>query len=146
MPGKFLIDLTDPRFLIDANEDVVRFIRVVNPFCHSDVGSVLIELGKEIPGAHDYSPSYKSCAYVALHTDASRIFAIAYGQRSLAFRLPPDVHAEAIAEGGEPMPRIGAEWIGFAPWGGKGHPDWHERLTRWCRRAFDEASADEPRA
>ena len=39
MPSKFLIDLTDPRFLMDANEDVVRFIRVANPFCHSDVGS-----------------------------------------------------------------------------------------------------------
>jgi hypothetical protein len=39
MPGKFLIDLTDSRFLIDANEDVVWVIRVANPFGPSNVGS-----------------------------------------------------------------------------------------------------------
>ena len=27
MPGKFLIDVTDPRFLIGPNEDVVRLRR-----------------------------------------------------------------------------------------------------------------------
>ena len=140
MTGKFLIDLTDPRFLIDANEDVVRFIRVANPFAHSDVGIVLLELGKEISGARDYSPSYRSCAYVVLHTDASRIFAIAHGQRGLSFRLPLEMHPEAIAEGGEPVPRIGPEWVGFAPWGGKGQPDWRERLQRWCTYAFSAAT------
>jgi hypothetical protein len=144
MPGNFLIDVTDPRFFTGANEDVVRFIRVANPFAHSDVGSVLIELGKKIPGAHHYCPSYKSCAYVVLHTDARRIFAIAYGQRGLAVRLPLVAHGEAIADGGVPTSEIGAEWMGFAPWGGKGQPDWNERLRQWCRRAFDEASTGEP--
>ena len=56
MAGKFLIELTDPRFQIADNADVIEFIRRVNPFAHSDVGSMLFDLGKEIPGAHAYCP------------------------------------------------------------------------------------------
>ena len=44
---KFLIDLTDARFSIPENEDVLGFIRRVNPFAHSDVGTVLFELGPQ---------------------------------------------------------------------------------------------------
>jgi hypothetical protein len=73
MTGKFLIDLTDSRFHIAENEDVLEVVRRANPFAHSDVGSLLLDLGKQIPGARAYSPSYASYAYVVLHTDAWRI-------------------------------------------------------------------------
>ena len=46
MAGKFLIDLTDDRFHVAGNEDVLAFVRRTNPFAHSDVGSLLLELGK----------------------------------------------------------------------------------------------------
>lgn len=99
MAGKFLIDVTDARFLIPENEDVLEFIRRVNPFAHSDVGTVLFELGKEL-GTPAYCPSTKSCACVILHTPAGRIFAIAYGQRGLALRLADAAQSEALADGG----------------------------------------------
>ena len=109
----WLIDMTDPRFLVAANDEVIEFIRRVNPFAHSDVGSLLLDLGKKIAGAHAYSPSYKQCAYVVLHTDASSIFAIAYGQRGLAFRLSLSSYATALADDGSPADDIGRDWIKF---------------------------------
>src|SRR4051794_31982374 len=74
----FLIDMTDPRFFIAANHDVMEFVRRTSPSCHTDVGTPLIEFVKEIPAAHHYSPSYRQLAYVVLHTDANHIFAIGY--------------------------------------------------------------------
>ena len=56
MTGKFLIDVTDPRFDIPQNADVLAFVRRANPFAHSDVGSLLLELGKGVAGSHAYSP------------------------------------------------------------------------------------------
>lgn len=32
--------MTDPRFAIAGNEDVIEFIRRANPFAHSDAGSL----------------------------------------------------------------------------------------------------------
>jgi hypothetical protein len=141
MPGKFLIDLTDQRFLIAANEDVIGFVRRTNPFAHTDVGIRVLELAKELPGAHAYCPSYMSCAYVVLHNDASRIFAIAYGQRGLAFRLAPVGYAEAVEDGGTPAPAIGPDWLSFAAYDMKGETGTRERLTHWCARAFADTTA-----
>lgn len=141
MPGKFLIDVTDPRFKIDANAEAMRFIAEVNPFAHSDVGSVLLELGKELPDVLAYCPSYRSCAYVVLHTAADRIFAIAYGQRALSLRLDDRALDEALADGGTRDPRIGAHWVSFPPWPTRNDPNAPERLRRWCRRAWLDALA-----
>ena len=143
MPGdpKWLIDATDSRFFIAGNDDVIEFIRRVNPFAHSDVGSLLLDLGKKIEGAQAYSPSYKQYAYVVLHTDGSRIFAIAYGQRGLAFRLsPPSVEA-ALADGGVAADDIGRDWIAFDPWNPKvSTPGLKSRLERWSAQAFADSS------
>jgi hypothetical protein len=132
--GKFLIDVTDPRFFIPDNDDVLGFIRRANPFAHSDVGTVLFDLGKQI-GASAYCPSVKSCAYVVLHTAANRIFAIAYGQRGLAFRFIGDTYAAALAGGGAAAPAVGREWVAFDPWAARssnGSPD----LSHWARRSY----------
>jgi hypothetical protein len=142
MPGKFLIDATDPRFLITANAGVMEFVRRVNPFAHTDVGSVLLELRDVIAGAQAYSPSYKDCAYVVLHTEESRIFAIAYGQRGLALRLSPSDRAAALADGGEPAPDVGPDWVSFPPYDAYGQSGAKERLRRWCERGFANATHD----
>jgi len=139
--GKFLIDLTDARFLIAGNEHVLQFVRRSNPFAHSDVGSLLLALGKGVPGAQAFCPSYAQCAYVVLHTEASQIFAIAFGQRELAFRLAPASVAVAIADGARAS-AIGADWVAFTAWGDRASGmDGHARLQRWCAQAFAEAAA-----
>jgi hypothetical protein len=133
--GKFLIELTDPRFIVDDNADVIEFIRRVNPFAHSDVGSVLFELGKETPGAHAYCPVPSACSYVVLHTDVNRIFAIAFGMSGLAFRLAPDDEAAALTDGGAHARDIGMGWVRFEPWGQDSRTATDVRLRRWCTRA-----------
>jgi len=139
---KWLIDVTDQRFMIPGNEDVVDFIRRMNPFAHSDVGSFLLDLGKKIDGARAYCPSYKQCAYVVLHTDAWRIFAIAYGQRGLAFRLSPTSHLAAIGDGGTTAGEIGSDWIAFDPWKSSVSTlQLRARLERWSAQAFADSSA-----
>ncbi len=143
MAGKFLIDITDPRFFIPANDDVIAFVRQTNPFAHSDVGSLLLGFGKRIPGTAAYCPSYASCAYVVLHSSKNRIFAIAFGQRGLAFRLPVSV-ADALADGGEPASEIGTDWVQFDPWSAENRTtEARERLRRWCERAFLKATSAE---
>lgn len=142
MTKRFLIDATDPRFFVPGNEDVLAFVRRANPFAHSDPGSVLLELGKCVAGSHDYSPSYKDCAYVVLHTDAWRIVAIAFGQRMLAFRLAAASHAAALADGGTPAPEIGPDWVSFAAFDSrKGNAEHRARLERWCAQAFADVAA-----
>lgn len=137
----WLIDMTDPRFLVAANEDVIEFIRRANPFAHSDVGSLLLDLGKQLTGAHAYSPSYKQCAYVVLHTEASRIFAIAYGQRGLAFRLATSSYGDALADQGTAAADIGPDWVAFDPWNSNvSATERQARLDRWSFRSFTENS------
>jgi len=138
---KWLIDVTDPRFLIADNHDVIEFIRRANPFAHSDVGSLLLDLGKKLDGASAYCPSYKQCAYVILHTDASRIFAIAYGQRGLAFRLAPASQATAVNDGGTKAEDIGDDWVAFEPWNPSvSTAQMKARLERWSAQAFADNS------
>jgi len=141
MAGKFLIDLTDARFLIASNDDVMAFVRRTSPSAHSDVGSVLLSLGKQIVGSHAYCPSYRSMAYVVLHTESSRIFAIAFGQRGLAFRLATRTIAEALADGGTPAPEIGSDWVSFPPWSPKDPAAGNARLARWSAAAFQNAAS-----
>ena len=141
MAGKFLIDVTDARFKIAVNDDVMHFVRIANPSAHTDIGIRLLELCKELPGVGAYSPSYKSCAYVVLHTAAHRIFAIAYGQRGLAFCVPPAAQAEALADDGAPATEIGPDWVSFVPYDEAGQAGARERLRRWCSVAYVAAGA-----
>ena len=138
--GKWLIDMTDPRFFIADNDDVIGFIRRTNPFAHSDVGSLLLELAKKIDGAHAYSPSYKQYAYVVLHSEASRIFAIAYGQRGLAFRLAVSSRDTALGDGATAAEDIGRDWVHLDPWNPNvSRSEMDARLARWSARAFADS-------
>lgn len=137
MPGKFLIDLTEPRFKTEWNARVVEFIRAENPFAHSDVGSLLLEIGKGLPGAEAYCPSYASCAYVVLHDAENRMFAIAFGMTGLAYRLSRGAYGDALDDGGKAAPEIGPDWVRFDPWPlDVKRADTDARLRRWAARAF----------
>jgi hypothetical protein len=138
MPGKFLIDLTDARFQTPQNADVIEFIRVKNPFAHSDVGSIVFDLAKSIPGAHAYSPAVRSFAYVVLHDDADRIFAIAYDQRGFGLRLAPSSVDAAVADGAEPAPDLGPDWVTLTPWDAKDKGR-REKINAWTQRALSES-------
>ena len=135
----FLIDLTDARFKIPENADVIAFIERTNPSAHSDVGSIVFDLGRAIPGAKAYCPRPSSLAYVVLHTEQSKIVAIAYGQRGFAIRLPPSDHAAAVADDGVPGPEIGAEWIKFEPFAQRSQRKPLEVIHAWCARAIAAA-------
>jgi hypothetical protein len=128
--GQFLIDLTDPRFAIPENADVLAFIGRTNPFAHSDVGSLLFELARDAEGVAAYCPAPGSYAYVVLHTLTDRIFAIAFDMRGLAFRLGALDRAVALAEGASPVPEIGDDWVRVDPFDPNrtGTKEWLVRL------------------
>jgi hypothetical protein len=130
-----LIDLTDAKFQSPANAAVIDYIRRANPFAHSDLGEKLIELGKSVAGARAYSPDFRACAFVVLHSDANVIFAIASGMRSLAFRLPEVVAPDALADHAAPCD-MGAEWLAFDPFGlGGPNKAGDGVLLKWCAAA-----------
>jgi hypothetical protein len=138
----FLIDLTDERFKIPANQAVVEYIRRENPFAHSDIGTVLIRLAKLVPGVQYYCPSFSSLAYVVLHTEVNLIFAIAIGMLKIDFRLSPALVSEAIGIGEAEHSDIGADWLSVRPFP-RGEPRdvVDARLKRWCEAASRYARA-----
>ena len=142
--GKFLIELTDEKFKTPENRDVIEFIRVANPFAHSDVGTRMIDTVKGLENAHYYCPAWGNLAYVVLHTESSRIFGIAYGMDGLAFRLPQPSIPEALVDRGKVDSKIGEDWICFNPWViDEMTPVTIARLRRWCEVAYQAALAEE---
>lgn len=132
----YLIDVTDSRFFIPGNEDVIEFIRRANPFAHSDVGSILFDLAKELTGVHAYCPAPSSFAYVVLHDDANRIFAIAYVQRELAIKLSGADYLEAMDDDGDHFNNIGPDWVRLDPWCPPPFKGVNPRLLVWAERAL----------
>jgi hypothetical protein len=138
----FLIDVTDERFKVPANRAVIEFIRRENPFAHSDVGDLLIRLGKFVPGTQCYCPSFASCAYVVLHTKANLIFAIAIGMLKIDFRLPTSLVSQAMDRGVGSPSQIGADWLSVQPFPrGEPRAEVETRLNRWCEAACQYAQA-----
>ncbi len=110
----YLIDLTDERFKIPVNTDVINYIRSANPFAHSDLGQKLIDLNGELPLSSVYCPSFRNCAYVILHDSRNVIFGFAADMRELSFRLPPALFDQAMALGHGKASRIGGDWLDLA--------------------------------
>ncbi len=136
-----LIDLTDDAFKIPANAAVMAYVRRENPFAHSNVGARLVRLGRGTAGARHYCPDFHSYAFVVLHTEAKVIFAIAFGMRQIALRLPAAARAEAVAEGAAPCPAIGEDWVAFDAFKTGGSPAAAaERLKHWCAIAGHAAA------
>ncbi len=131
-----LIDLTDDAFKIPPNAAVMEYVRRESPFAHSNVGAHLVRLGRGTPGARYYCPDFRSYAYVALHTEAKVIFALAFGMRQIAFRLPPTARAEAVAEGATAYPAIGEQWVAIDAFAVAESPAAAaSRLEHWCEVA-----------
>ena len=130
------LELTDARLRIPVNDGVMQFISTRGSSAHTDVGIPLVEIGKELEGAHFYCPSFKSCMYVVLHTDDFRIFAMAYGMHGLAFRLAPSEVSAAVADGGTVEPALGPDWVAFQAYDARGITGTHDRLRRWAARAL----------
>jgi hypothetical protein len=136
----FLIDITEERFKIPVNHAVIEYIRRQNPFAHSDTGDKLIKLAKRIPNTRYYCPSYKSFAYIVLHTDADAIFAIALGMLSIDFRLPAVVVIDAVANGSGKASPIGTDWLSVSPFPrGLAASANDARLLQWCTAAHTYA-------
>jgi hypothetical protein len=136
----FLIDITEERFKIPANHAVIEYIRRENPFAHSDLGDKLIKLAKRIPNTLYYCPSFASCAYVVLHTNANVIFAIALGMLSIEFRLPAAVVIDAVANGNGKTAPIGDDWLSVSPFPKDLAASANDaRLLQWCTAAHTYA-------
>jgi hypothetical protein len=140
----WLIDLTDQRFKIPANADVVGYIARANPFAHSDLGQRLIDLKGTLSEATVYSPSFKICAYVVLHNPANVIFAFAADMRDLSFRLPPAMHGEMLALGRANPSRIGGEWLDIAAFPSRQTTESEQRLADYCAAALRHAAMLDP--
>jgi hypothetical protein len=127
-----LIDVTDRKFLVAANQAVLAYIAKANPFAHTDVGSKLIALSKALPDIVFYCPDFRNCAYVALHDKSNRIIALAASMRDLHFRLPLRDIQPALSAGAE-RSEIGSEWIFADAFAAKN--DWDATLQSWCASA-----------
>jgi hypothetical protein len=129
------IDLTDEKFKIPVNEAVIDFIRRTNPSAH-DPGDKLARLGRAIVGVRVYVPSPRSASYLALHTEANVIFAVAFGMKNIALRLP----AEILAQAGAPFLDIGEDWLCVEAFrGAAGRAAWDATLQRWVEVAYRAA-------
>ena len=147
MSGATVFDLTDARFKTDVNADVMAFVRELNPFAHSDLGQLLIDLSRALPAVSHYCPSYGSCAYVVLHDASDRIFAVAWDMSGLALRIDDGAaRLEAISDGGYAASAVGPQWVGFDPWKvDEPTPVTRQRLARWAVRAAGRSGASVPR-
>ena len=125
----------EDRFKIPENEAVVDFIlRNGTLSAHDEVAEVLTRSAEGLADVKWYCPDVHRYAYVVLHTGRHRIFGIAFGQRTLAYRLPQQRQAEAVAAGAQPCGDIGHDWMIFDPWKDAGKP----LDTRdWCKRAYE---------
>ncbi len=122
----------DERFRSPANKEILVFLERAHPSAHSDIASALLASAKGLGGVRWYYPDTHAYAWLALHTSANRIFALALGMSTLAFRLPPDVSTEAIRSGGEAAPEMGSGWVRF-------QLGWNMDLNRWCKAALEAA-------
>jgi hypothetical protein len=105
--GDSLAELVD----VDRNQDILSFLERVQPDCHSDNCQVLVDAAVKQCGEWiGFSPSFKSYGYTALITNRV-IFSLAFGQRSVYFRLPDPFHEIALATGGVPANEIGWQWV-----------------------------------
>jgi hypothetical protein len=126
----------DDSFKIPDNKAIVDFItRHTTLSAHDDVAESLTRSAQNLSDVGWYSPDVHSYAYFVLHTRSNRILGIAFGQRSVAYRLPRQRIAEAVAEGGKVCSEIGEEWIVLDPWQATKPVD----LQRWCKIAHDYA-------
>lgn len=135
----------EAKFRIAENEDVLAFIERENPSAHDNVASVLTDSANGLPDVQWYCPDVHAYAYMVLHTRDNRIFALAFGMNGLAYRVPPKMIPEALANCGSACSDIGADWVLIAPWPQGGAPQAAAPNHKlWCKIAHDYVAQLKP--
>jgi hypothetical protein len=131
------VDGGDLESLVDvgANRDVLAYLALARPSCHSDTGGALIDAAEKCGDWIAFSPSFRQYRYVALIT-SRRIFALGVGQRSACFRLPGALRKTARATGGSRAAEIGRQWVCFSLFKADGPA---VDLPFWTLRAYAAA-------
>lgn len=121
------------------NSRVLDYVRKDRPSAHSDVAEVLARIAGRVDGVRCYCPDPERYAYVVAYRVDLKIIGLAFGSSGLAFRVPRAHVQSARCAGGTDDPRIGPEWVRFAPWAeGESTSETLDRLARWCRVAAIE--------
>lgn len=131
----------DPRFETPENAEVLDFLRRVGPSAHSDVAEELIRSADRLSGVSHYCPNPRNYAFVILHLPNFSIIGLAYGQSTLAYRLPESRIAQATQERASRASELGQGWFFFEPWSNN-EPlrESRRRLAHWCAIAAAAAA------
>ena len=114
---------------------VVAYLDGLRPSCHSDTGDALIRSAERCGAWVAFSPSFQQYRYVALVTDRL-VFALGLGLSAIVYRLPPPMHAIALATGGVEASEIGSDWVRFELF----RADWPPPdLLFWTLKAYAAA-------
>lgn len=120
-----------------ANGRAFEHLENQRPACHSDTGELLLGSAEPLADCLAFSPSFRALQYVALITRAT-IFAVGFGQRGVAYRLPTGLAAAALEAGARPCEWLGAGWFEFELFRRGGAPD----LGLWTLRAYSAARGE----
>lgn len=124
--------MLDPRLRTAANACVLALLeREPSLSAHDDLAQILSRSARGLAGVRSYCPDPAGYAFVALHDRADRIFALAFGQSTLAFRLGAQHAAQAQAAGARPCTALGPRWACFDAFAAPGFD-----ASRWCALAL----------
>jgi hypothetical protein len=123
------------RFSLPENEQLIQYLEHHSPSAHSDLGILLFNAVKHLPGAEVFGPNITACSYVFAHTKTGIAFAVAIGMRTLALRLPQP-HPKT-----QPFTDISPDWHQFDPFNPTLKRDESQRLIdELFRAAYDWAN------
>ncbi len=116
----------------------VNWLRTTRPSAHSDVGDALLRGADAVCDEWTaFSPSFRSCLYVALVAQR-RAFALAWNMQTVSVCVSDPQVAVALAQGCTRHEELGTGWVRFDLWlGPKPRPD----LLFWLRAAYAHACA-----
>jgi hypothetical protein len=103
------------RFSRPENAPLLRYLEALSPSAHSDLGILLFEAARELPGTAVFGPNPTACSYVFLHTADGVAFALAVDTNMLAFRLAEAERVHATKNGAHSFPDLGGDWIEIDP-------------------------------
>ncbi len=127
------------RFARPENAALVEYLLERSPSCHSDLGILLFDAVKRLPGAQVYGPNVTACSYVFAHTHDGVAFAAGLSMRELLFRLAqPEPEARRFAD-------LGEDWYVLDPFDpGRPRAARDALLARLFRSAYLFASSTTP--
>lgn len=121
----------DNRLRNQANADVMAYLEREGPSAHDDVATALLKAANGLGEVQHYCPDAAAYSWLALHTSDCRIFALAVGMNTVAFRFSAGGFDQAVKAGGLPAPQIGTGWVEW-------RLGWDTDLKPWCKLAYDQ--------